>query len=269
MKKITRILVTTVGFGLVATVLGLLNSRPAPAQFPPAPLPVVQVKVTNTPLPVQGSVSASISNTVSVAGAVNANVTNTVPVSGTVAVSNLPSVSNVTVGNGATNPAMVGNVNDSVDREFSGYICEADYFNPPDCSGNVISDPAGNLQSVTSFTIPSATNSGLKVTQAVIEYISGVCRADTTDDIVEVGIQGIPSVGISPEAPVRTPGVAREVFPVPGQNSPTTWSFSHTAKIYLPPGTNISLFVRSTGAPTQSNQLEKCYLNFWGTLLTQ
>ena len=116
------------------------------------------------------------------------------------------------------------------------------------------------------FTAPTHTAKGLPVTQAVIEYVSGVCRADTTDDIVEVGISGLPSIGISPEAPVRTPGTPREVFPVPGQNSPTTWSFSHTTKIYLPPGTNISLFVRSTG---EQNNLQRCYLNFWGTLLTQ
>jgi hypothetical protein len=241
MKKFAKLMLIALGFGLVAGVVGLLTSEPAPAQ---APLPVVPVKVTNIPLPVQGNVTATLTNA-------------SLPVTG--------SLSSL-ITNPANNPVLVGNVNDSVDREFSGWLCEADYSTPPDCSGTPIFDPAGFEEVVNSFTVPTHTPKGLTVTQAVIEYVSGVCRADTTDDIVEVGISGIPFIGISPEAPVRTPGTPREVFPVPGQNSPTTWSFSHTAKIYLPPGTNISLFVRSTA---EQNNLQRCYLNFWGTLLTQ
>lgn len=243
MKKGTKILCLAMGFGLVAAAFGFLTSSPAPAQFAPAPTPVA-VKVTNTPLPVQGTVSATVMNA-------------SIPVTG--------SLSGL-ITNPANNPVLVSNVNDFVDREFSGWLCEADYSTPPDCSGTPTADPAGNVEFLNSFTVPTQTPKGLSVTQAVVEYISGVCRADTTDDIVEIGISGIPSIGISPEAPVRTPGTPREVFPVPGQNSPTTWSFSHTSKIYLPPGTTISLFVRSTN---EQNNLQRCYLNFWGTLLTE
>jgi hypothetical protein len=237
MKNFLKPLLVAVGLGIFALVMALTNSKPVVAQTSSVP-----VRVTNTPLPITG----------------NVNVTNaSLPVTG--------SLSGL-ITNPANNPVLFSNVNDSVDREFSGSLCEADYSTPPDCPGNPIADPAGNVEFVNSFAAPTHTSKGLPVTQAVIEYVSGVCRADTTDDIVEVGISGLPSIRISPEAPVRTPGTPREVFPVPGQNSPTTWSFSHTTKIYLPPGTNISLFVRSTG---EQNNLQRCYLNFWGTLLTK
>jgi hypothetical protein len=47
MKKITKILLIPLGFGLATAVLGFLTSKPAPAQ---APLPTIPVTVTNPPL---------------------------------------------------------------------------------------------------------------------------------------------------------------------------------------------------------------------------
>jgi hypothetical protein len=97
MKKMAKILLIALGFGLVASVLGFLTSTPAPAQN------AVPVRVLNTPLPVQGTVNANVTNaSIPVTGTVSANIngtpnvnatiTNTVPVSGTVAVSSLPAV---------------------------------------------------------------------------------------------------------------------------------------------------------------------------------
>lgn len=60
MRKFGKILLIGLGFGLVTAVLGFLTSKPAPAQHPPH---VEPVKVTNTPLPVQGSVNANVTNT--------------------------------------------------------------------------------------------------------------------------------------------------------------------------------------------------------------
>jgi hypothetical protein len=80
--KFVKIMLIALGFGLVTVVLGFLTSNPRPAQAAPG-APVI---VTNTPLPVQGSVNANVT------GTVNANVTNTVPVSGTVAVSSVGSL---------------------------------------------------------------------------------------------------------------------------------------------------------------------------------
>lgn len=170
-----------------------------------------------------------------------------------------------TVTNPANNPVLVSNVNDSTDREFFFSLCEADYSIPQDC-------PAGfnqfRQEFISVFTVPASTPSGLTVTRAVIEYTSGVCRADTTDDIAEVGIEGTFTNNFSFFAPVRTPGAQRLGTPVPGQNSPTTWTWSHTTKIYLPPGASINLLVKSTGIPNEIN-LQECGGSFWGTLLTQ
>jgi hypothetical protein len=56
MKKMAKILLIGLGFGVATAVLGFLTSKPAPAQLPPPTVPVV---VRNTPLPVQGTVNAS------------------------------------------------------------------------------------------------------------------------------------------------------------------------------------------------------------------
>ena len=57
MNKFARIMLITLGFGLVATATGFLTSKPVPAQLSP---PVAPVKVTNTTLPVQGAVNANV-----------------------------------------------------------------------------------------------------------------------------------------------------------------------------------------------------------------
>lgn len=93
MKKITRIILAGLGLSLVSFVLAFFNSRPTSGQLPP---PVVPVRVTNTPLPVQGSVSASISNTVPVSGNVNASESG----AWNVGVNNFPATQNVSF-NGA------------------------------------------------------------------------------------------------------------------------------------------------------------------------
>jgi hypothetical protein len=71
MKKMAKILLIGLGFGLVTAVLGFLTSKPAPAQSS------VPVTVVNTPLPVKGTVNANIANTpVPVTGTVNVNIAN-------------------------------------------------------------------------------------------------------------------------------------------------------------------------------------------------
>ena len=84
MKKFAKIMLIALGFGLVTLVLGFLTSNPRPAHA----APVAHVIVTNTPLPIQGSV--------------NANVT------GTVSVSNFPPTQTVSF-NGATQPVSFSN----------------------------------------------------------------------------------------------------------------------------------------------------------------
>lgn len=59
MKKFAKITLLALGFMVLTVVTGLLTNKPAPAETPRHPEPVV---VTNTPLPVQGTVTASINN---------------------------------------------------------------------------------------------------------------------------------------------------------------------------------------------------------------
>jgi hypothetical protein len=111
MKKLGKILLISLGFGLVVIALGFFTNPPAPAQN------AVPVRVLNTPLPVQGTVNANITNAsipviANIIGTPNVNVTNTVPVSGTVAVSTLPTVtlngtSAVSLSNNAFSPVYV------------------------------------------------------------------------------------------------------------------------------------------------------------------
>jgi hypothetical protein len=110
MKKFAKIMLIALGFGLVTVALGFLTSNPAPAQLPP---PVVPVKVTNTPLPVQGSVSAAVTGTVAASqnGAWNVGVNNlpavqSVSFAGTQPVS-LSGTSPVSISNGPFSPIIV------------------------------------------------------------------------------------------------------------------------------------------------------------------
>ena len=162
---------------MLTIILAFLTSRPTPGQAPPA---VVSVRVTNTPLPVKGAVNANVTNTpLPVQGTVTANINSLPNVNATITNASLSSL----ITNPANNPVLVSNVNDSVDREFSGFLCEADFSNPIVCSGASY-DPM-HQEYISFFTAPTTTPSGLKVTQAVIEYVDGLCRADATDDIVD------------------------------------------------------------------------------------
>lgn len=69
MEKIARIVFVGVGLTCAVLVITSFNSRSTAAQ---APVPVLPVRVTNVPLPVQGAVNANVTNTVPVSGNVNA-----------------------------------------------------------------------------------------------------------------------------------------------------------------------------------------------------
>ena len=100
MKKFPKIMLITLGFGLATLLTGFLTSRPTTAQH------VTPVRVTNTPLPVNGNVTVGnfpATQNVTISGTPNVNVTNTpLPVTGTVSLS----------GNTAATPLLVRNVDD-------------------------------------------------------------------------------------------------------------------------------------------------------------
>lgn len=96
MKKFAKIMLIAFGFGVVTVLIGFLTSMPTTAERPPR---VEPVKVTNTPLPVTGTVNVG-----NFPATQNVNVTNTsLAVSGSVGVSSLP---NVTLNNSNTNPLL-------------------------------------------------------------------------------------------------------------------------------------------------------------------
>lgn len=149
MKRLVRSFLVLFGLGVAAALMSHFTSPPATAI---APIPV---QVTNTPLPVQGTVNANVLNAVNVSGNVNANV------AGTVAVSSLPAVqlsgtSPVSFSNTATTPLYV-DVDASARQGFN-----AECF-----TGNV--DPINGQASCSLLTIPAGR-------QIVIESVS--CQAE-------------------------------------------------------------------------------------------
>src|SRR5580658_7241934 len=99
MKHFVNLRILTLGSGLFAVVLSSLPTHPAAAA--PGDAPSLPVKVTNTPLPVQGSVNAAVTGT---AGATQSGAWN-VGINGTPTVNvlnapplNFPSSLNVTGG---------------------------------------------------------------------------------------------------------------------------------------------------------------------------
>jgi hypothetical protein len=93
-KHYGRIMLLTLSLGLFAVVMSSVPSHPTSAAATPPAInvdvvntPTVNAHITNTSIPVTGSVNTTVT------GTVNANITNaSVPVSGTVAVSSLPAV---------------------------------------------------------------------------------------------------------------------------------------------------------------------------------
>ena len=117
MKKFPKIMLITLGFGLATLLTGFLTSRPTTAQH------VAPVRVTNTPLPVNGNVTVGnfpatqnvtvgnfpATQNVTISGTPNVNVTNTpLPVTGTVSLS----------GNTAATPLLVRNVDEPARQPY-------------------------------------------------------------------------------------------------------------------------------------------------------
>lgn len=184
MKKIAKILLITITFGLVAAVLGELTSKPAPAQLPPPTIPVVPVKVTNTPLPITGNVSANVTNTVPVSGNVNASQSG----AWNVGVNNLPAIQNVSF-NGAAQPVSFSNTasaplftrdvdNPARQPVFGG--CDA--IDQLPVSGFVSCD-IHFISPTTSFTSVPAGQ------RLVIEYVSGAADVPTGFKPLSFGVR--------------------------------------------------------------------------------
>lgn len=236
MKKMAKILLIGLGFGLVTAVLGLLTSKPTTAQLPPAPLPVVSVKVTNTPLPVQGTV--------------NANVTNTVPVSGTVAVNSLPAIS---LNNNTTSPLFVRDVDNPARQPVLG-ACDLIQVSGPtfqSCDVHFATD----VPAFSGFiTIPAGY-------RLVIEYVSGEVDLPTGTAIPSAfGVRS--SLGTAPafsyEDVEFDPRFNGTSF---GQD---VYKIAQQTRIYEDPGANVILSVFVPYPVTYS-----AYVQITGYLVSQ
>lgn len=260
MKKMAGILLIGLVFGLVVAVLGLLTSKPAPAQFPPT---VVPVKVTNTPLPVQGTVNANVTNTVPV------NVTNTpVPVQGTVTanINSLPNVNatitnsslSALITNSTTNPVLDRNIDRPANQPFNLTLCGNGAppgginFVPQTCFFN------GTDTNPQAFTIPSTTYNGQTVQRLVIEYVSGICNTGSTPP------SSVPYVSLAAGSFLNgSAGSQQHFFPLTVGPQPGTLTWAEPVRVYSDPGQTILFAI---GVPL--NSLVGCNMYISGYLTT-
>ena len=129
MKHYGRIMLLTLGLGLFAVVLLSIPRHPVAAAATPPAIPVnventpsVNAHITNSSIPVTGSVNAAVAGTVGVNNfpAFPSTLTgSTVPVSGTVEVSGL-TLGSVTVANTAATPVFVRNIDEPGRQPWTG-----------------------------------------------------------------------------------------------------------------------------------------------------
>lgn len=231
MKKLKSAVLGIACVGLLAFGISLLTSIPAPAVPAPPATASIPVTVVNTPLSVQGTVTANIGNAA-------------VPVTGTVAVSTLPPIS---FGNTETSPMFVRDVDnparhpvfggcDLINVPGGGFqSCNINFYAP---SGNFTSVPPGN--------------------RLVIEYVSGELNLPTSAIPDEFNVRTSLSnayTGISFDP--------RFVGPVPGAD---LWKVSQQTRIYEDPGSTVVLEVFTT---TPANSTYTAVVSVTGYLVSQ
>lgn len=173
----------TLGFGLVTALIGFLTSRPATAQQPEGDEHsgmirphVVPVNVTNTPLPVTGTVNVG-----NFPATQNVNVTNTsLAVSGSVGVSSLP---NVPLNNSNTNPLFERNVDNPATEPFQAILCYgvSNGVATNRCYAAASTQPSG-------FSVPTTTTDGKPVKALVIQFVDGGCGVSSEGVILDVDL---------------------------------------------------------------------------------
>jgi hypothetical protein len=169
-KHLSKIVLLALGFGLFGIVLSNLPSRHVVAA---PPTPSVPVDVTNTPLPVQGTVSATESGAWTVG--VN-NLPSTQAVSGTVAVSNFPTTTPISFSNTSTTPLFVDT--DRAARENVSF----------ECSTSILSGSGGDVVCAPAYTVPAGQI-------LVIDSVSLSVYLDTGSQISSAALLIKPSSG--------------------------------------------------------------------------
>jgi hypothetical protein len=151
MRSLKQTLVAVSGLVLLVAALGVISDAPANAaktndvtvvNTPAEPVPTV---VTNTPLPVQGTVNAHITNAI-------------VPISGTVAVSSLPAVG---ISNTSSTPLFV-DTGDSA-RAGIGAACDANYDGSGVAQCTLATVPVGQILVIETITCGASVATGSAV----------------------------------------------------------------------------------------------------------
>jgi hypothetical protein len=244
MKQSAKFAILTLALGLFAAVLSSLPSHPAAAAA--GDPPSLPVKVTNTPLPVQGNVNAAVTGNVNatILGTPSVNVLSAPPVNVTFP-SSIGVSGNVSVVNPANNgsdvPLLTRDSDNPARNSFQGSISSVSSCGLPTlpCTGLVV---------------PNATAGGQPLEALVIEYVSATCNIAQI-----VFVNNYPS-GV---VPVSTQDNMSAVFshqfvaiPAGGKNV-----LSQQTRIYAAPGSTIA-----AETETVSND---CLVNISGYLVAQ
>src|SRR6266567_3823938 len=232
MKQFSKLMLIAVGSGILTVALSLVPSKPAGAAGS-AP-----VTVTNTPLPVQGTVGAAQS------GAWNVGINGTPSVT----VAGLPAVQfngtqPVTFSNAEANPIFTRDVDSAVRHPIVRFVCSD------------VGTPGSNCGSSPNFfTVPSGA-------RLVIEQVDSTCTQYSGTNVTGVGIK------IQADTPISGP---EHSVPLPfhGNSSDALiLNFSQLTRIYAEPETTVS--ARLIGSFVSPGSGAICQLTVSGYLVNQ
>jgi len=232
MKQFSRLMLIALSFGIVTLALSLVPSKPVGAAGS-AP-----VMVTNTPLPIQGTVNAVQSS------AWNVGISGTPSVN----VAGLPAVQfngtqPVTFSNAEANPIFTRDVDSAVRHPIVRFVCSD------------VGTPGSNCGSSPNFfTVPSGA-------RLVIEQVDGTCTQYSGTNVTGVGIK------IQADTPISGP---EHSVPLPfhGNSSDALiLNFSQLTRIYAEPETTVS--ARLIGSFVSPGSGAICQVTVSGYLVNQ
>ncbi len=226
MKQFSKLMLIAVGFGILTVALSLVPSKPVGA------MGSAPVTVTNTPLPVQGTVNVGNTPSVNVAnaavpvqgtvgamqsGAWNVGITNTPSVN----VSSLPAVQfngaqPVAFSNAEANPVFTRDVDNAARQPLQKMLCVDGGSQTGTCSGRGI---------VNGFFVPDGK-------RLVIEEVSSLCDQRQGTVVVAVSIRTqVASDEVDHTFPLQLPAT----FAAP-TGSEYSSSFHYVTRIYADSG---------------------------------
>ncbi len=204
-RKLGNLLRLALCVNVLAIALSLPAGRPALAAGPPSGL---NVTVTNTPLPVTGTVNANVTGNVGITGTPSVDVKNfptTQPVSGTVNIGNFPASNSVTGSVNITGTPNVNVVNTAVNpvpTQNVGLGAATQVGQPASKLINLTCDSTGVCRQIlpdgtlitTPFSVPP--NEALVITDVQFGFTSDAGQGNYDVGALRVAISGGSSGGI-------------------------------------------------------------------------